>query len=140
MTNIRFQLLAVLILALFVSHAHAQFVVKRVKCADSYAVDLFDGWVDSNFPYHRNWTSSTKNLAVQIIRDGCRPKWPEGQFFFVTLTASSAFVSTNMVRTKRYPASVVGEIQSGHALLVRFSPSDPNARVSGTFDYMYSWE
>ena len=60
-----------LTLVWFVPSAHAQQEVKRVRCADAFIIAPI---------VHRHGGSETKQVTVQIIKDSCRPKLPDGQF------------------------------------------------------------
>ena len=50
---------------------HAQQLVKRMKCADFFIIAPIT---------HRSIGSETKQITIQIVRDTCRPKFPEGYF------------------------------------------------------------
>lgn len=134
MNNIRFQILAVLVLALFASHANAQFVVKRLNCAD--AVIPVAGF--PQFPYHLNSAAGAKDITIQVVRDGCRPRFNEGQFDLVVRTAGGSIVAgPGMIRDTKYPSSATETIAASNHAFVRFR-SFTSGRISGTFDYAYT--
>ena len=138
MKAIKVIVLALVFCFFLVGQAQAQFVVKKVKCADAADIQ-FSPWPD-NIPYHRQLTGGTKNLAIQIIRDTCRPR--NGGYFRAEVRTNGGTVEASRLMfriPKNYPASVIVQIEDGRFGFVEFDPQT-SGRVSGTFDYMYSWE
>ena len=121
----------------FMSQAQAQFLVKRVKCTDPSAFLPGNGTPDTIV--HKNNSGSTKSLAIQITRDSCRPKTSSAHFDLYEASSSAWYSAVAMERTLSYPESTVLEILSGRFAVVRLTPGT-SGRVSGTFDYMYSWK
>ncbi len=107
----------------------AQQLVKRMKCADFYITTPID---------HRNSSSETRAITVQIVRDSCRPKMPGG--YFVLQKTGAGEGNGNYSFTDRYQGyseSITLPFPPGAAVRVLFArPIGDRAR--GTFDYTYT--
>ena len=131
--------LAALVLPVFAGQAEAQYVVKRVKCAEAkYHQDT--GTLPT---FHVNALAYTRPISVQITRNGCRPKDHLSSFrLYVTNGPSLGGIVAYMTQTlySRLPAGAIASVPSNQGVFVSFHPYPSDARVTGTFDYMYSWE
>ena len=126
-----------LALAMAAGQAQAQFVVKRVKCAD--AIQITNSSLPKT-PFHFNSTPGTKDLTVQITRDGCRPKLLLGQFQLrVKAVGGGEVYFSQMIRDTRVPSSTTEPIGASQLGYVTFS-NPGGGKISGTFDYTYMIE
>ena len=126
-----------LVLAMATGQAQAQFVVKRVKCAD--AVRVTNSSLPKT-PFHFNSTPGTKDLSVQITRDGCRPRLLLGQFQLrVKAVGGGEITFSQMIRDTRVPSSTTEPIGARQLGYVTFT-NPGGGKILGTFDYSYTLE
>ena len=121
------------------------FVAKKVNCLLS-EIESEDG---SYFPAesmaHTNVTTATRNMTIQVTKDGCKPKSKSkrgeeetGIFFFIIkggVDDPTQLITLN--RTKSGSRSVTFELKPNHTVYPSFR-SFVGYEVSGTFDYQYS--
>ena len=126
-TKIVVTVLVMSIGSLFINtSAHAQFVIKGIKCSDP-------SWI-----VHENSTSSTQIVTMQVVRDGCRPKFnsPSAGFYYI-LRSGSSTNSSLLERQAKRTASKSRTVPSGGQVEIIFTAIG-GVRISGTFDYIIS--
>ena len=107
-------------------------VVKRVKCADAISsVNKNDLGV-----FHSNSSGVDKTITFQVIRDGCRPKSPDGDFR-VYVRETSLTTSVLIDRKGKYSESETRPFPSGSWSYIVFVPG-PGLMAKSTFDYTYT--
>ncbi len=109
--------------------ANAQQLMKRMKCADFFIIAPVT---------HANNSTDTKQITVQIVKDTCRPRLPDGTFV-VQKTGPGPGTGNYFIRNryKGYSESVTLPFAPGDVVRVLFSrPID--SRATGFFDYTYT--
>ncbi len=113
------------------SVTHAQTVVKRASCADSDS--------NTNFAnplyFHENRSNASQTITMQVIRDGCRPKSPEGLYTLWVVSLGGSGNGLNMTRFGKFTESQSQEVPNNFRAFIRFST---DGKPRGTFDYVYS--
>jgi hypothetical protein len=125
----------VLAAALAAGPAQAQFVVKRIRCADLAQPDL----VDRHMVY-QNENSHNTRIKIQIVRDGCRPKKSDGQAYIV-LTNDSTSSSFRYFKRNGKSTSMIDEtVPQAWVVYLLFRTVPSGQRVGGTLDYVVDAE
>ena len=119
-------------LGVFSSAANAQFLVKRIKCADLAM---------SAHQVFYNPTASPVNIIFQVIKDGCRPKGNGGYFELFDMTFGGVGTGNLFPRIGKGAGKptlgVIVTISPSQYAGLRFFPLG-GEKVSGTLDYMYT--
>lgn len=107
----------------------AQQLVKGMKCADFFLYPPIE---------HRHVGTASGQVTVQVVRDRCRPKQPDGEFIVQMLGPGPGNGNhTLRNRYRGYTESITLPFTPGDRVRVLFGrPFD--ARTSGTFDYTYT--
>ncbi len=127
---------AFLVLSLSANQAQAQFLVKRVNCADA----VFSNTEPPDVVYHASSSDIDRQLTVQITRDGCRPRREGGRFELIVEGAGGPpGRSMYMLRRGRHVASATNDVDPGGLGYVIFTNLTVG-RTGGTFDYMFSYD
>ena len=125
-----FSSLSLVLTLLFVAPgAHAQQLVKRMKCADFFVIAPI---------VHRHIGNEAKQVTIHIVKDSCRPKLPSGEFV-VQMTGPGPGNGNHFLaqRYRGYSESLTLPLTPGDTFRVLFSrPFD--VRASGSFDYTYT--
>jgi hypothetical protein len=113
-------------LVLETGEARAEFVVKRIRCADATLAD----------PLFVHYNPSTVNQAtsLRITRNGCRPK--DGVFAVIRRSFGATIESWTIIPQNKYLHGVTLVLPQYNFLAVSFDPGAENAK--GTFDFVYT--
>jgi hypothetical protein len=105
----------------------AQHVIKRNSCSLAN--------ISEQLEVYRNRTSLTKDVTIQIVRDGCRPKDPREGSFLALTSSPSGGILRDFGRLKGHTSALTMPVGANGLLRIYFyAPRAP--RVSGTFDYI----
>ncbi len=122
--------LAIMALTLVAGQAQAQIVVKRVPCK----VLKFEN-KSSWFPVYYNDSGFSRNVTLQIIRNGCRPKDSIIRLASAPNLTSGLNSPIPFFSGKFNPGKTMVVPDESYLVIHGGSPS---VRISGTFDYVYS--
>jgi len=105
--------------------AHAELLIKGVKCKDA----------EAEIPVFWNTATFDKHITVQIVRDGCRPKLADGQFGLRTGLPNGGSSNSIFQRSGKHTHATYKRIPAGYIAMIRFI-SLSGRPVGGTFDYV----
>ena len=116
-----------LLSGLSLSTVNAQSVIKRIKCAD------IDSAPESILVY-RNHTTVTRNVSIQIVRDGCRPKLTDGALRIQRFNIGAGDPTTyTFIRHGKFTDFKDVEVEATRAIALYFE-SISGAKTGGTLD------
>ena len=125
---------AVVGLSLFPAQSDAQSLVKRVKCSEA-ELDVANDFY--GVAVYRNISGSNRSIAVQVVRDGCRPKGDDGRFSVheTDFDGTTLFYNAITIREHNHTAANHFEVEDGRVGRLSFTSLN-GAKVAGTFDYV----
>jgi len=112
--------------------AHAETLIKRIKCNDALNATPLQPGVS-----HQNSTGTEVKITVQVVRDACRPRGDTSGYFTLAVTNGSGLSQVALSRAGKVTSSMTRILPSGYYGYLRFIPVGGGS-VSGTFDYVYT--